>query len=102
MTMDWWLVLNIIRVVFAVSVLSYASYHDMKTRMVSNTFWVILGLVGVALFQCQIIIDLGFEGIPYLIGTIPITILFMSFLTTTDVVDFENKRVNDSWMLLIV
>jgi preflagellin peptidase FlaK len=67
---------------------------------VSNTFWVILGLVGVALFQCQIIIDLGFEGIPYMIGTIPITILFMSFLTTADVVDFEKKRVNDSWVLL--
>ena len=103
MAMDWWmLALNGFRVIIAVLVLGVASYHDINTRSVANRIWVIFGLIGISLFEIQIIFEYEIEAFPYLILTLPITALFMSFLVCDWVIDFEVRKFNQSWILLIV
>ncbi len=100
--MDWWLLLNILRVIVAIIIMGYASYHDIKTRTVSNSLWIILGLAAISIFECQIILDFGIDAFPYLIVLIPITCLFMSFLICDWVVDFEKRKLNDEWISMII
>ena len=102
MAMDWWfLTLNIIRVIIAILILGVASYHDIKTRTVGNSFWVILGLIAISLFEIQIILEFGLDAFSHLILILPIIILFMSFLVCDYVLDLEKRKVNHSWLLLI-
>ena len=68
--MDWWLILNIIRILVAISILGFASYYDIKTRLVSNKFWIILGLIAISLLECQIILEFEFDSFQYLVFTI--------------------------------
>lgn len=69
--------LDIARLVVGATILSYASYTDIKTRRASNMLWVILGSVGVILLVTQYLtIGIGFDKIFYLIF-IPIMIVLM-------------------------
>lgn len=100
--MDWWMVtLNSLRVIIAILFLGAASYYDIKTRTVHNKLWIILGLIGISLFEIQIILEFGLEAFPYLLLIIPITILFMSFLVCENVLNFESRKINQSWIFLI-
>jgi preflagellin peptidase FlaK len=102
MAMDWWLLsLNLIRVIITISIMGIASYSDIKSRSAPNKLWIILGLVGISLFECQIIIEFGYDALPYLIGIIPITVLFLSFLVCEWIIDFEAKKINHSWLFMI-
>lgn len=102
MAMDWWiLILNGFRVIIAILVLGVASYHDIKTRTIANRIWVIFGLIGITLFEIQIILEYDIEAFPYLIVALPITALFMSFLVCDWVIDFEFRKFNQSWIFLI-
>jgi preflagellin peptidase FlaK len=64
--------LDIIRLIVGVSVLSYASYTDIKTRRASNINWLIMGGIGGILLVVQYF-TVGFENYLYLLF-IPIMI----------------------------
>jgi len=69
--------LDIARLVVGTTILSYASYTDIKTRRASNMLWVIMGSVGAVLLVTQYLtIGIGFDKIFYLIF-IPIMIVLM-------------------------
>jgi len=65
-------ILDSIRLIIGVIILSYASYTDIKTRRASNYLWVIMGIVGAILLITQYL-TLGFENI-YILIFIPIMI----------------------------
>ena len=64
--------LDSIRLIVGLMVLSYASYTDIKTRRASNILWIILAIVGAILIAIQYF-DPGFENI-YILIFIPIMI----------------------------
>ena len=101
MAMDWLLVLNATRVTITVLVLLAASYLDIKTRMISNKIWIFLGLVAISLFECQLVIEFGYEAFQYLIVIVPIMVLFMSFLVCDYIIDFEQNKINHAWIYLM-
>lgn len=69
--------LDIARLVVGTTILSYASYTDIKTRRASNMLWVIMGSVGAILLVIQYItVPAAFDNIFYLIF-IPIMIALM-------------------------
>ncbi|MCD6467725.1 MAG: prepilin peptidase [Thermoplasmata archaeon] len=73
--MDVGLTLDVVRLVVGVGILGYASYTDIKTRMASNTLWIVMGSVGAALLVVQYFtvgIDnlLSLVFIPILIGAV--------------------------------
>jgi len=69
--------LDIARLVVGTTILSYASYTDMKTRRASNMLWVIMGSVGAILLVIQYLtVPAAFDKIFYLIF-IPIMIALM-------------------------
>jgi len=71
--------LDIIRLVVGITILSYASYTDIKTRLASNMLWVIMGLIGGILLIIQYF-TIGFgDKIMYLIF-VPIMICLMYVL----------------------
>jgi hypothetical protein len=47
------------------------------------------------------IIEFGFDAFPFLIAIVPIVVLFLSFLVCDYVIDFEARKVNINWILLI-
>ena len=65
-------ILDIIRLIVGITILSYASYTDIKTRRASNILWIIMGIIGVILLATQYFTT-GFTNIYYLIF-IPIMI----------------------------
>ncbi len=101
MLVDWLLLLNVFRIIFAIIILCFGSYYDIKTRTISNRFWVVSGLVGLSLFECQFIVEFEYEAIQYLILMVPICILFLSFFVCEYVIDFDKKKINEPWMFLI-
>ncbi len=69
--------LDIARLVVGTTILSYASYTDIKTRRASNMLWVIMGSVGAILLVIQYLtVPAAFDKIFYLIF-IPIMIALM-------------------------
>jgi len=66
--------LDIIRLVVGIAILSYASYTDIKTRRASNLLWVIMGSIGGILLVVQFF-TIGFEDIRLLLS-IPLMIGF--------------------------
>ena len=100
--MDWLLILNVLRVIVAIIILGFASYYDIQTRTVSNKLWIILGLIAISLFECQLILEFEFDAFQYLIIILPITCLFMSFLVCDWVVDFESRKLNHSWVFMLI
>ena len=101
MIVDWFIILTIFRVIFALVILGLASYLDIKTRMAPNKFWVIMGLVGISLIECQFLLELGLNAFQHILPIIPVTILFMSFLVCEWMVDFEKRKINEPWLFLI-
>ena len=70
--------LDIVRLVAGISILSYASYTDMKTRQASNLLWILMGSIGAILLVIQYF-EVGFEN-PYYLLFIPFMIgLFFAF-----------------------
>ena len=72
------ILLNIIRLVVGVIILSYASYTDIKIRRAANMLWVVMGSIGAILLVIQYFTT-GFDNILYL-AFIPIMIAFMYIL----------------------
>ena len=71
--------LDLIRFIVGIAVLSYASYTDIKTRRASNILWLIMGSIGAILLLIQYF-TIGFgDKINYLIF-IPIMIGFVYLL----------------------
>ena len=70
--------LDTIRFIVGVILLSYASYTDIKTRSASNILWIIMSVIGVILLLTQYL-TIGFENIMILIF-IPIMIGFVYLL----------------------
>ena len=69
--------LDIARLVVGTTILSYASYTDIKTRRASNMLWVIMGSVGAILLVIQYLtVPAAFDNIFYIIF-IPIMIILM-------------------------
>jgi len=99
--LDWLLLVNIIRIIIIVTILWVASIADIKTRVVQNKLWIILGLLGISLLECQLIVEFGLEAFSYLIMMLPITSLFMFFLICDRILDFESRKLNDSWVFII-
>ena len=69
--------LDIIRFIAGVSILTYASYTDIKTRRAPNILWIILGVVGAILLIVEFFLNNGFENrilylifIPIIIGIV--------------------------------
>lgn len=71
-------ILDFIRFIVGVTILSYASYTDIKTRRASNILWIIMGVIGLILIFIQYFI-VGFENLLILIF-IPIMIGFVYLL----------------------
>ena len=71
-------ILDIVRLIVGIIILSYASYTDIKTRIASNKLWIIMSLIGIILLITQYL-TIGFENIMILIF-IPIMIGFVYLL----------------------
>lgn len=67
--------LDSIRLIVGIVLLSYASYTDIKTRRAANILWMIMAVIGVVLLIIQYAIG-GFSNIWYLVF-IPIMIALM-------------------------
>jgi len=72
------LLLDGMRLVVGVIILSYASYTDIKTRRASNMLWLIMGIIGALLLLVQYL-TIGFSNVYYL-AFIPIMIGLMYVL----------------------
>jgi preflagellin peptidase FlaK len=70
--------LDSIRLIVGLMILSYASYTDVRTRRASNRLWVIMAITGSILIAIQYF-DIGFENI-YILIFIPIMIGFVYLL----------------------
>ena len=68
-------ILDSLRLIIGVTILAYASYTDIKTRMASNYLWVIMGLLGTILLLTHYFL-VGFENI-YMLAFIPIMIVLV-------------------------
>jgi archaeal preflagellin peptidase FlaK len=68
-------ILNIIRLITGVVLLTYASYTDVKTRRAANMLWVIMAIVGTILLIIQYL-DGGFPNVWYLVF-VPIMVALM-------------------------
>ena len=64
--------LDVIRLVVGIAILSYASYTDIKTRRASNILWLVMGSIGGILLLVQYF-TIGFNN-PYYLLFIPIMI----------------------------
>jgi preflagellin peptidase FlaK len=71
-------ILDVVRFIVGVIILSYASYTDIKTRSASNILWIIMSVIGAILLLIQYL-TIGFENIMILIF-IPIMIAFVYLL----------------------
>jgi archaeal preflagellin peptidase FlaK len=71
--------LDIIRLVVGIAILSYASYTDIKTRRASNMLWVIMGVAGGILLIIQYF-TIGFGDKTMFLIFIPIMIVLVYFL----------------------
>jgi len=70
-------ILNAIRLITGLILLSYASYTDVKTRRAANMLWVIMAIIGIILLPIQyFFVENGFDNDWYLIF-IPIMIALM-------------------------
>jgi len=72
------MILDTVRFLLGVIILTYASYTDIKTRRASNINWLIMGVAGGILLLIQYI-TVGFEN-PYYLIFIPIMIGFVYVL----------------------
>ena len=71
-------ILDVIRFIVGVTILSYASYTDIKTRKASDKLWIIMTIIGIILLLIQYL-TIGFENIMIIIF-IPIMIGFVYLL----------------------
>ena len=78
MTSELTILLDIVRLVVGIIILSYASISDIKTRRASNLLWIIMGTTGGILLIIQYL-TIGFDNIIQLIF-IPIIIALMYVL----------------------
>jgi preflagellin peptidase FlaK len=85
--------LDLLRILFGLVFLCYASYSDFKTRRVRNEVWIFMGITGCVLLALQLFNEnVRWE---YFLIFIPIIILFASmFVEFEPLVDLEKKRVN--------
>jgi len=66
---------DIIRIIIGVTILSYATFTDIKTRLASNILWVIMGSIGIIFIIIQFL-TIGFDDLFQLVF-IPIIIILM-------------------------
>jgi preflagellin peptidase FlaK len=101
MNVDWLNLLNIFRIIFAVIILFFSSYLDIKAREVGNYLWLVFGLVAISILECEVIIAYGYQAFEHLVAVVPLTILFMSFLVCEYIYDLEEKKINEPWIFSI-
>jgi preflagellin peptidase FlaK len=77
--------IDVMRVIFGLAFLFYASYTDLKTRRVKNEVWILMGFCGGILIALEAILDRW--ALEYLLFLIPIGILFGSMFY-----DFGNNE----------
>ena len=101
MIVDWLLIINVFRVVLTLLILAYASYLDIKTRRISNTFWIVLALVAISILEAQLILEFGLDVFLHLLVLVPLMVLFMSFFACDWVVDFDKRSLNQPWCFML-
>ena len=85
--------IHIIRVVFGLAFLCYASYTDLKIRKVKNQVWMLMGFTGGVFLLLQLFLDKR-EWEYYLIF-VPVGILFASmFIEQEPLYDKDTKVIN--------
>lgn len=93
--------LDLLRVIFGMVFLFYASYTDFKTRKVKNEVWLVMGFCGCALIAVQLIIEK--KGWEYYLILLPISILFASmFFDFGGGTKKEGKKINFISIILYV
>ena len=75
MNIDINFIVDIVRILTGLIILSYASYSDIKTRLASNILWLVMGIIGIVLIVIQFF-TIGFDNI-YQLAFIPIIIIIM-------------------------
>ncbi len=75
MNIDINFIIDIVRILTGLIILSYASYSDIKTRLASNILWLVMGIIGIVLIVIQFF-TIGFDNI-YQLAFIPIIIIIM-------------------------
>ena len=93
--------LSIMRIVFGMAFLCYASYTDIKVRRVKNEVWLGMALIGGILLLLQLFLDK--KGWEYFLIFIPVTILFASmFFEHAPLYDPEKKAFNFKITVLVI
>jgi len=87
-------VLDILRIAIALSCLIYASYHDIKTRLIPSWIWWIMGLSALFLFS----LDAYKEGKEFLLFSVPIAVVMIEALVERD----DLRNVEKTWPFFLL
>ncbi len=86
--------LDILRIAIALSCLIYASYHDIKTRLIPSWIWWIMGLSALFLFS----LDAYKEGKEFLLFSVPIAVVMIEALVERD----DLRNVEKTWPFFLL
>lgn len=87
------LAIDIMRIIFGLIFLGYASYTDVKTRRVKNEVWIMMGITGGILLLLQLFLEK--RSWEYYLIFFPVGILFASmFIDHEPLFDMEKKAFN--------
>lgn len=94
-------IIDLMRIIFGLAFLFYASYTDLKTRRVRNEVWILMGITGCVLLTIQLILEkMAWE---YYLIFVPIGILFAyMFIEFEPLVDLEKKKLNFKLIVLFL
>ncbi|MEE9152038.1 MAG: hypothetical protein V3U20_09435, partial [Thermoplasmata archaeon] len=85
--------IDLMRVVFGLAFLCYASYTDLKVRRVKNEVWMLMGFTGGIFLLLQLFLDK--KTWEYYLIFVPVGILFVSmFIEQAPLFDREKKAFN--------
>jgi preflagellin peptidase FlaK len=85
--------IDLMRVIFGLSFLCYASYTDLKTRRVKNQVWMLMGFTGGVFLLLQLFLDK--RGWEYYLILVPVSILYASmFIEQEPLYDKDTKAIN--------
>jgi preflagellin peptidase FlaK len=85
--------IDIMRVVFGIAFLCFASYTDLKTRRVKNEIWMLMGFTGGVFLLLQLFLDK--KTWEYFLILVPVGILFASmFIEHEPLFDGEKRTFN--------
>lgn len=86
-------VIDLLRVIFGIAFLCYASYTDLKTRKVKNQVWMVMGFTGGIFLLLQLFLEK--RNWEYFLIFVPVGILYASmFIDYKPLYNKENKSLN--------